>query len=164
MVNAPMSDTELYRAQIAGLFERSRFYREKLNSAGFANAAAASDLTRISDLPFTVKDELRRSQADAPPLGAHAAVDIGEIARIYSTSGTSGVPCYIPLTRRDLEDWRTIAQKSYKRSGLKPADRVITTYNAGPFVAGAALDAFDALGVTHIPVGDRQHRASGHAH
>jgi phenylacetate-CoA ligase len=29
---------------------------------------------------------------------------------------------------------------------------VITTYNAGPFVAGAALDAFDAMGVTHIPV------------
>jgi len=152
MVNAPITDAELYRAQIATLFERSHFYREKLNSAGFAAAEAAWDLTRISELPFTVKDELRRSQFEAPPLGAHAAVEISEIARIYSTSGTSGVPCYIPLTRRDLEDWRAIAQKSYQRSGLKPADRVITTYNAGPFVAGAALDAFDALGITHIPV------------
>jgi phenylacetate-CoA ligase len=29
----------------------------------------------------------------------------------------------------------------------------LTTYNAGPFVAGAALDAFERVGVTHVPVG-----------
>jgi phenylacetate-CoA ligase len=29
----------------------------------------------------------------------------------------------------------------------------VSTYNAGPFVAGAALAAFDRLGLTHIPVG-----------
>jgi phenylacetate-CoA ligase len=147
-----LAGDELYRAQVASLFERSPFYRNKLNSAGFADAAAAGDLTRISALPFTTKDEIRQSQADTPPLGTHVAVDVGEIARIYSTSGTSGVPCYIPLTRKDLGDWREIARKSYKRSGLLPRQRVVTTYNAGPFVAGAALEAFDALGVTHIPV------------
>src|SRR6266550_283561 len=32
---------------------------------------------------------------------------------------------------------------------------VLTTYDAGPFVAGAALDAFERLGITHIPVGTR---------
>jgi phenylacetate-CoA ligase len=152
MMSVSATDAELYRAQIATLFERSQFYRQKLRGAGFDSAHAASDLTQISALPFTTKDELRQSQAENPPLGAHAAVDLAEIARIYSTSGTSGVPCYIPLTRRDLADWREIAQRSYKRSGLSPPDRVVTTYNAGPFVAGAALDAFDALGVTHIPV------------
>jgi phenylacetate-CoA ligase len=30
---------------------------------------------------------------------------------------------------------------------------LLSTYNAGPFVAGAALDAFDSLGVAHIPLG-----------
>jgi phenylacetate-CoA ligase len=30
--------------------------------------------------------------------------------------------------------------------------RVITTYNAGPFAAGAALAAFDRIGVCHIPM------------
>jgi phenylacetate-CoA ligase len=29
----------------------------------------------------------------------------------------------------------------------------VTTYNAGPFVAGAALDAFQRTGVTHVPLG-----------
>ena len=31
--------------------------------------------------------------------------------------------------------------------------RVVTTYNAGPFAAGAALAAFDRIGVCHIPFG-----------
>jgi phenylacetate-CoA ligase len=30
---------------------------------------------------------------------------------------------------------------------------VVSTYNAGPFVAGAALDAFERLGLSHVPVG-----------
>ena len=35
----------------------------------------------------------------------------------------------------------------------RPARRIVSTYNAGPFVAGAALAAFDRLGICHIPVG-----------
>jgi phenylacetate-CoA ligase len=149
----PMSSERAYRGQLARLFERSAFYRDKLRAAGFASAEAAGGLERIAALPFTEKDELRRSQAALPPLGSHAAVDIGEAARIYSTSGTSGTPLYIPLTRRDLDDWCEIAVRSYARSGAKKGERWVTTYNAGPFVAAAALSAFDALGVTHIPVG-----------
>ncbi|HEX3594261.1 MAG TPA: hypothetical protein VHU80_04140 [Polyangiaceae bacterium] len=143
----------LYRAQIGRLFERSPFYAEKLRSAGFTSASDVGGLDRIGTLPFTTKDELRQSQDDMPPLGAHAGIRIAEAARIYSTSGTSGTPCYIPLTREDLGEWREIAKRSYRRSGLKEGERVVTTYNAGPFVAGAALDAFDELGITHIPVG-----------
>lgn len=149
----PMSSERAYREQIARLFERSAFYRDKLRAAGFADAAAAGGLDDIAALPFTEKDELRKSQAEHPPLGAQAAIRIDEAARIYSTSGTSGVPLYIPLTRRDLDDWCEIAVRSYSRSGAKKGERWITTYNAGPFVAAAALSAFDALGVTHIPVG-----------
>jgi phenylacetate-CoA ligase len=29
----------------------------------------------------------------------------------------------------------------------------VSTYNAGPFVAGAALASFDRLGLTHVPIG-----------
>jgi phenylacetate-CoA ligase len=143
----------LYSEQISRLFTRSAFYRRKLAAAGFESADAVGGLERIAELPFTVKDELRASQAEAPPLGTHAAIRPDEAARIYSTSGTSGAPCYIPLTRNDLEDWRAIARRSYARSGLKAGELMLTTYNAGPFVAGAALDAFDSLGVTHIPLG-----------
>jgi phenylacetate-CoA ligase len=146
-------DHNLYEQQIVRLFERSPFYRAKLAAAGFTSPAAVGGLDRIAALPFTVKDELRASQAESPPLGAHACVRPEEAARIYSTSGTSGAPCYIPLTRGDLEIWRGIARASYGRSGVRSGELLLTTYNAGPFVAGAALDAVNELGVTHIPMG-----------
>jgi phenylacetate-CoA ligase len=142
-----------YRTQIERLFERSAFYREKLRAAGFASPQAVGGLERIAELPFTEKDELRASQAAHPPLGAHAAIDIAQAARIYSTSGTSGAPLYIPLTRRDVEQWREIGRKTYACNGLKPGERLVSTYGAGPFVAGASLAAFEAIGAVHIPVG-----------
>jgi phenylacetate-CoA ligase len=144
---------DAYRAQMARLFERSGFYREKLRAAGYASPEAVGGLERIAELPFTEKDELRASQAAHPPLGAHAAIDIAHAARIYSTSGTSGTPLYIPLTRHDVEQWRDIGRKTYSCNGLKAGERVLTTYGAGPFVAGASLAAFEAIGAVHIPVG-----------
>ena len=143
----------MYREQIARLFERSPFYRRKLAAAGFDSPAAVGGLERLDSLPFTEKDELRASQAESPPLGSHAAVDIAEVARIYSTSGTSGTPLYIPLTRNDVEDWRAIGRDTYSKNGLKAGDSVVTTFGAGPFVAGASLAAFEAIGCTHIPIG-----------
>jgi phenylacetate-CoA ligase len=135
------------------LFERSGFYREKLSRAGFVSPADVGSLADIAKLPFTEKDELRQSQAAHPPLGAHAAVAVSETARIYSTSGTSGTPLYIPLTKADVEDWRAIGRDTYSKNGLKAGDSVVTTFGAGPFVAGASLAAFEAIGCAHIPVG-----------
>ena len=142
-----------YPAQIARLFERSPFYRNKLHAAGFGSPQAVGGLERIAELPFTEKDELRKSQAEHAPLGTHAAVHISEVARIYSTSGTSGAPLYIPLTKNDVEQWREIGRRTYSCNGLKAGERVVTTYGAGPFVAGASLAAFEAIGAVHIPVG-----------
>ena len=48
----------------------------------------------------------------------------------------------------------TGSARSYARLGRRaPAQRIVSTYNAGPFVAGAALAAFDRIGLCHIPVG-----------
>jgi len=148
-----MSTEQAYRRQVAALFERSPFYREKLAAAGFVSPESVGGLERIGELPLTEKDELRASQAAHPPLGAHVALDMRQIARIYSTSGTSGTPLYIPLSKNDAEDWRQIGRTTYSQNGLKAGERVVTTFGAGPFVAGASLHAFEAIGVVHIPVG-----------
>jgi phenylacetate-CoA ligase len=76
-----------------------------------------------------------------------------EIARIYSTSGTTGSPSYVPLTQGDLDNWVTASARSYAASGVAAGERVVSTYNAGPFAAGAALAAFERIGLSHIPVG-----------
>ena len=146
-------DDEAYRAQLAYLFERSAFYREKLSAAGFASAESAGSLADIARLPLTEKGELRATCTDDDPIGAHLCAAPQEIVRIYSTSGTTGAPSFVPLTAEDLDNWVTASSRSYAASGIAPGQRVVSTYNAGPFVAGAALDAFDRIGLCHIPVG-----------
>jgi phenylacetate-CoA ligase len=47
----------------------------------------------------------------------------------------------------------TGSARSYAASGVSGGQKIVSTYNAGPFVAGAALEAFDRIGLTHIPVG-----------
>ena len=148
-----MGTDEAYRRQVAALYERSPFYREKLSAAGFVSPHSVGGIAAIARLPFTEKDELRASQAQHPPLGAHAAIDIRQAARIYSTSGTSGTPLYIPLSKNDVDDWRQIGKATYSCNGLKAGERVATTFGAGPFVAGASLHAFEAIGAVHIPLG-----------
>jgi len=140
-------DDASYRAQISYLRERSPFYRDKLPDG------EVGGLDEIGALPLTEKAELRATTTRGNAIGAHQCVDRDEIARIYSTSGTTGTPSYIPLTARDLDDWVTGSARSYAASGVTAGQRIVSTYNAGPFVAGAALASFDRIGMCHIPVG-----------
>jgi phenylacetate-CoA ligase len=146
-------DDASYRAQVAYLLERSPFYSEKL---GLRSAAEAGGLAGIGSLPLTEKSELKATVTPDNPVGAHLCVERGEIVRIYSTSGTTGTPSYVPLTARDLDDWVTGSARSYAASGVSAGQRIVSTYNAGPFVAGAALDSFDRIGLCHVPLGTGQ--------
>jgi phenylacetate-CoA ligase len=141
-------DDESYRAQLAYVLDRSAFYREKL--AGFDTSGGLAD---IAQLPLTEKAELKATATPENPVGTHLCAAPDEIVRIYSTSGTTGTPSYIPLTAGDLENWVTGSARSYAASGVAAGQRIVSTYNAGPFVAGAALAAFERIGLCHIPVG-----------
>jgi phenylacetate-CoA ligase len=146
-------DDPLYRAQVGYLFEKSRFFREKLREAGFDTPESVGGLDNIATLPLTEKDALRASRSDAHPIGTYLAAPMEDLTRIFSTSGTTGLPSYVPLTVPDLDNWVTTSCRSYSASGVKAGERIISTYNAGPFVAGAALEAFNRLRLCHIPVG-----------
>jgi phenylacetate-CoA ligase len=146
-------DDASYREQVSYLFERSLFYREKLSEAGVSSAREAGGLADIGALPLTEKRELKATCTADNPFGAHLCAAQNELVRIYSTSGTTGTPSYIPLTTGDLANWVTGSARSYAASGVARGGRFVSTYNAGPFVAGAALTAFDRAGLCHIPVG-----------
>ena len=146
-------DEPVYRKQIAYLFERSEFYRAKFREAGFKTPDSVGGLDDLRHLPFTVKDELRASQAEHLPLGKQLAAPLEDVVRIYSTSGTSGTPLYIPVTRGDLDRWIHTSNRSYFAAGIRPHHRVVTTYNSGPFAAGAVHESMIALGVRMVPVG-----------
>jgi phenylacetate-CoA ligase len=141
-------DDERYRAQLRYLLERSPFYRGKL-----AGVDPDGGLGEIATLPLTEKDELRASRTPENPIGEHLCAEPSELARIYSTSGTTGTPSYVPLTAGDLDNWVTGSARSYAASGISAGQRIVSTYDAGPFVAGAALASFEQIGLCHIPVG-----------
>jgi phenylacetate-CoA ligase len=140
-------DAVAYREQLAYLLERSPLYREKLRGI------EPGELADIAALPLTDKRELRETVTRENPVGAHLCATRDEIVRIYSTSGTTGTPSFVPLTAGDLESWIEGSARSYAASGIEAGQRIVSTYNAGPFVAGAALASFDRLGLCHIPVG-----------
>jgi len=146
-------DREQYARQMAYVFANSAFYRQKFNHAGFNKVQDLGALDDIAQLPFTEKDELRRTQAEQPPFGAHLACPPETLFRVYSTSGTTGVPCYLGLTRNDLDMYATNVARGYTAAGFSRGQRVVVGFNAGPFVAGAVYYGFDKIGCAVIPVG-----------
>ncbi|MBS3647242.1 AMP-binding protein [Pseudaminobacter sp. 19-2017] len=148
-----LHDDAQYRRQVGYLLAHSAFYQDKLNRAGFGSQSKIGGLDAISRLPFTEKAEIKASTGEENPIGTHLAVPREQIVRIFSTSGTTGTPSYIPLTAQDLDNWLVASARSYSASGIGPGQAIVSTYNAGPFVAGAALGTFDRIGMIHIPVG-----------
>ncbi len=146
-------DDAAYRTQLTYLLTRSAFYRERLAAIGIVEPAAAGGIGGIGALPLTEKAELTATATEENPVGTHLCVDRSAIVRFYSTSGTTGTPAFIPLTASDLDGWLTTSARSYAASGIRAGERIVSTYNAGPFAAGAALAAFDRIGMCHVPFG-----------
>ena len=140
-----------WKALAEHLVERSPFYAEKYRSAG----VAIVDVTTVRDLPrlpTTTKDEIRRTQEEDPPFGGHVGVDPATIKRIYQTSGSSGRPSTLALTKADIETWTTIGSRSYWATGVHPHNSVLTAFGAGPFVASHTHESFDRIGVRRVPM------------
>ena len=142
--------------QLDYLAKNSLFYQRKFKDAGLETRDIRS-LEDLKKIPFTEKHEIRNSQEEAPPFGTHAACSTDKLIRIYSSSGTTGRPTYIGLTRHDLDDvWLNIIPRTYYCAGARPGDRLVFTIQIGPFVAGAALQGFEKIGTTTIPLGPGQ--------
>ncbi len=139
--------------QLSHVYENSPFYRRKFDLAG-VNPAGIRTLDDLVHAPFTVKDELRESQLAAPPLGEHACVPMEKVIRIHSSSGTTGRPSYVGITRRDRDIWIEVVARCYYSEGVRPDSRVAMGFGIGFFVGGLPLhDAIEEIGATFIPVG-----------
>lgn len=148
-----LDDAIAFQKQMQYLMRNSAFYKQKLASVGLTDIADIPSLDKIHTLPFTEKDELRKSQADHPPFGSHLACSEESLRRVFSTSGTTGVPCYLGLTTNDLEMYATNVARGYTAAGFRAGQKIVVGFNAGPFVAGAVYYGFDKIGCSVIPVG-----------
>jgi phenylacetate-CoA ligase len=131
----------------------SEFYFKKLKTSFLNEKGNVTKISDIGKLPFTIKDELRASQKVAPPFGQHQACKRSEIKRIYMTSGTTGAPTFVGLTKNDLLDWLECASRSYWAAGFRPFNWIVSSLGAGPFIAGTTLEGWQNIGCCLIPVG-----------
>ena len=81
-------------------------------------------------------------------------VQVAEVSRFFSTSGTTGLPVLFGFTPRDLTQLaRQVARQLYC-SGVRPGDRVYQGFGYGLWMGGPSHDlALEALGATYFPVG-----------
>ena len=139
--------------QLRYVLDRSPFYLRKFREAVF-DAARLRSTTDLAHAPFTYKEELRESQIEHPPLGEHTAVDMKEVLRIHSSTGATGRPTYVGLTRYDRDVWTEAVSRVYYCEGLRPSDVLIHGFGLGFFVGGLPLkDAIEKIGATFVPIG-----------
>jgi phenylacetate-CoA ligase len=143
----------LLAGQLDYLFARSEFYREKFHASGVRR----KDFRRLRDLarfPFTTKEELRASQAAHPPLGRHIGAEWHDVIRVHSSTGTTGKPSFVGITRRDAKVWTRLTARSFYTQGLRKTDVVVHAAGLTLFVAGlTSKDAIESVGAVFVPLG-----------
>ncbi len=136
---------------VDGLRVRSDFHKDRLASADRPHGGPIS-LDFLTDVPFTTKDELRRSQdesATGEPFGRHQSVPLEDIVQVVSSSGTTGHPLYYALTATDLEVWCQAIAAVFFTAGIRASD-VVGHLVGLPGVAGGLpyADGFRTIGAT----------------
>jgi phenylacetate-CoA ligase len=142
---------ERLRAMVAYVHERVPFYREALDAAG----VSANDIRSIDDiaaLPFTAKHDIQ----ERFPWGL-CAVPPNEVARIHSSSGSTGKPINTGYTAQDLDDWGVAIARGLAGAGMTPDDvtQIAFKYTLFTGAFGHHLGA-ERLGATIIPTSSGQ--------
>jgi phenylacetate-CoA ligase len=148
----PLQQAKLAK-QLDYLIARSPFYQDKFAAAGVRreNFRSLKDLVHF---PFTTKEELRESQQASPPLGRHMAADMIDVIRLHASTGTTGVPSFVGVTRKDAEVWTKVTARSFYTMGIRTSDIVIHAASLAMFAGGLPVkDAIEWIGATFVPVG-----------
>jgi len=149
------SEDELKAHQLKGLQwtvrharEGSPFYRARLDAAGIT-AESIRSLDDMLKLPFTTAEDLRD---DYPfPL---RSVPFEQIARIHSSSGTTGKRKILCYTQKDVDDWAHFFARCYEMAGVTPLDRVQIAVGYGLWTAGVGFQAgAERVGAMAVPTG-----------
>lgn len=145
--------TELLRAQLEGLPSRSPFAAALFAEHGVTPAMFTS-LADLRKFPFTTKQMLRDSQAEAPPLGRHAAAGMPDVIRVHASTGTTGKPSWVGVTRRDAAAWTDMIARAFRTMGAVRDDIVLHAAGLTLFVGGLPIrDALERIGATLVPIG-----------
>jgi phenylacetate-CoA ligase len=129
------------------------FYATRLAAAGIGS----DDLRSLDDvraLPVITKEDLRRSEAAAPPVGDYRVRGLRDAVRIGMSSGTTGKPTVMLWTKHDLEVECELSARNHFRLGIRPG-MVIVGAHPGYLNGGQAMQqaAYEFMGCLLISIG-----------
>src|SRR5438105_9093366 len=139
-----------WERQYRRIRESSPFYARKFREAGAGNSFVS--LADLSQLPFTTKQELKEALDENPPFGSNLCISPEQVKRVYQTSGTSGAPSVLALTRGDMETWTIMGTRTYYATGIHDHSSVLTTFGAGRSAAGHTHFVLLRIGSRSVPV------------
>ncbi len=139
-----------WEKQFRHLTQDSTFYARKFRDAGIVGSELS--LKDINKLPFSTKQELKQAMDESPPFGSNLCVPPDQVKRVYQTSGTTGAPSVLSLTKADMDAWTVIGTRTYFATGIHHHSSVLTTFGAGPFVAGHTHFVLSRIGCRSVPV------------
>ena len=129
------------------IYNNVPLYRQKFDDAG----VTPDDVKSIEDLhklPFTVKQDLR----DSYPFKL-LTVPMNDVVRIHCSSGTTGKPTSIALTKKDIDIWAEIAARSLSCAGLEQDGLLQVAYGYGLFTGGFGVHyGAEQIGATVLPM------------
>ena len=121
------------------------FWEERLSNI---DPGSVTSLENLSQLPFTVKQDLR----DQYPLGMVIS-PMEATTRLHASSGTSGKPTIVVYTPHDLAVWAEVNARALVLAGTRPGDILHNGYGYGLFTGGLGLHyGGERLGCTVVPV------------
>lgn len=134
---------------LVGYALKTPFYQKRLKKTDIRSPEDIRSLEDLQKIPFAVKDDLRQSF----PKGL-LAVEMKDVVRIHSSSGTTGIPTVIYYTQQDLDRWTDLLARSIVATGAGPADVFQNMMSYGLFTGGLGLHyGAERVGMTVIPVG-----------
>ena len=128
----------------------SAFYKEKLGVADDRKIT----LHDLEALPFTEKEEVRRSQEESYQFGNYIACGNENVVRVHRTSGTTGRPLQLANSRRDVDLIAVVGGRAQFSAGLRSTDRVVHCLNYCQWTGGVTDHmTLEEAGAAVVPFG-----------
>ncbi|MCX5707515.1 MAG: phenylacetate--CoA ligase [Candidatus Omnitrophica bacterium] len=128
---------------------KTQFYKPRLKKAGINSADDIKHWEDYKKIPLTTKDDLR----ECYPNGL-LAVDMKDVVRLHTSSGTTGTPTVIYHTKNDINHWAELVARSIVATGATNEDVFQNMMSYGMFTGGLGLHyGAEKVGLTVIPMG-----------
>ena len=137
---------ERLQSTLNRVYRNVAFYKSAFDSHR-VNLERLKDLRALRELPFTTKEDLRKSY----PYDMFA-VPLRDIVRIHTTSGATSKPIVVGYTQNDLRMWRECAARLLTAAGVTQHDVVQIALHYSLFAEGFGFhQGAERVGASVIP-------------